>query len=293
MKKMSVCLFLIFSLFASSEKKDSQIYSFKEVWAYVMKGEESWIEPQKPVTDVAYFSAVVGETGRISTNLDATILRKNVPPKSRVHCVISAPANRSLMYWCLSKDKETKQGLIEDILRISSTFDGVQIDFEGIRNQDGDAYCSFLEEIRKGLPKEKIMSVALPARVKEVQDAFPYEKIGKIADKVLIMAYDEHWRTGPPGSIASANWCKNVCRFAKEKIPANKLIMGIPLYGRVWQKQEVARALKYFQTLDLWKEVGTLVHREADGTPYFGFKQKIDAVVFYEDVTSLQNKFSC
>jgi spore germination protein len=266
---------------------------FKEVWAYVMKGEENWLQPEKPVTDVAYFSFVVNEIGRLNPSLNIDLIKKRAPPSARVHCVISAPGSKTLMYFCLFKDLETRRGLIEDVLRFSSAFDGVQIDFEAIRAEEADAYVSFLQEIKEQLPAEKILSVALPARTYEAKDGFPYQRIGEIADRVLVMAYDEHWRTGSPGTIASAAWCKKVCQFSQKKIPKEKLVMGLPLYGRVWQKQEVARPLKYFQTLDLWKQVGTLVKREVDGTPFFEFEQKIEAVVFYEDVQSLKAKLFC
>lgn len=281
--------FLSVLILCSIEIK-ADTFSFQEIWAYVLKGEEAHLKGSEPISDLAYFSAVVGELGRLQKIPDLSKIPTIVRANKRIHLVISTPSNISLMYWCLSKDQETRKLLIEDIVKAAEPFDGLQIDFETLRAEEGQAYLSFLRELKTKLPEKKIFSVAVPARTAEKEDAFPYSKIAMIADKVLVMAYDEHWRTGAPGSIASLAWCKKVLLFSKKMIPQEKLIMGIPLYGRVWQKQEVARALKYPDTLVLWKKYLSPLERTVDGTPYFSYKETVDASVYFEDVQSLKSK---
>jgi spore germination protein len=38
----------------------------------------------------------------------------------------------------------------------------------------------------------------------------------------------------PPGPVAPIGWVRAVLRYAKTQIPANKIILGIPLYGFDW-----------------------------------------------------------
>ena len=62
---------------------------------------------------------------------------------------------------------------------------------------------------KKALPPGKIFSVAVMARwaehkQKNPSDAFDYPFIGMIADRVIVMAYDEHYRGGGPGPIISS-----------------------------------------------------------------------------------------
>ena len=161
-----------------------------------------------------------------------------------------------------------------------------------MRSQERGDYISFLSEIRRKIGSAKVLSVAVPARTKLTQDAFSYAGIAAMVDRVLVMAYDEHWRTGAPGPIASTKWCGNVCRFAQQQIPASKLVMGLPLYGRLWQKEKVARALKYQDTLKLWEQGKPPVKRMSDDIPHFSFKQSVTGEVYFEDVKSLSNKLS-
>lgn len=288
---MIVLLFFIFTFPMFTYAAEGDVFRFSEIWAYVLAGEEGKLKGTEPITDLAYFSAPVTETGRVTRELTLDKLPKALRSRCRVHLVISAPNNRSLMYWCLSKDREAKQDLLNDILRLSAPYDGVQIDFETIRPEDRHAFWDFLKELKSRLPRNKILSVGVLARFKDTQDAFNYQEIAAVADKVIVMAYDEHWQSGQPGAIASLGWCEKIHSFATNRL-ASKLVMGIPLYGRVWQKQQIAKSLKYPQTLDLWKKHQPMVKRLDDGTPHFEFKETVDALAFYEDIQSLCKKLA-
>lgn len=266
-------------------------YAFKEVWAYLMKGEEKYVTGEEPITDLCYFSARLNDVGRLDTVIQPPKLPRAPGTTRRTHLVISAPASKTLMYFCLNKDYATREGLISDILRLGAPFDGVQIDFEAMRPEERSFYISFLATLKRRLGSNKILSVALPARTGPKDDAFDYRAIAGAVDRVLVMAYDEHWRTGPPGPIASAAWCEKVTRFATEMISNQKLIMGLPLYGRVWQKDSKARALKYPETLKLWEAEGKpRVRRTVDQTPFFEFNDKVGMAVYWEDQKSLGTK---
>ena len=277
----------------SSVALASEQFGFREVWGYLMKGEEQYVTGQEPITDLCYFSARVNDIGRLDETLNPPRLPspQGLQRDRRYHLVISAPASKTLMYFCLNKDLATREGLTNDIVRLGGPFDGVQIDFEAMRPEERPAYVAFLANLKRRLGPNKVLSVALPARTHRSDDAFDYRAISAAVDKALIMAYDEHWRTGPPGPIASVAWCERVVRHAIETIRHDKLVMGLPLYGRLWQTDQVARALKYPDTLALWQKQGKpTVQRGSDPTPHFTLKQNVNLAVYWEDPQSLAAK---
>lgn len=213
---------------------------FREVWGYLMRGEERLFKGDEPVTDICYFSCGVNSRGRINTNVAPPSLPDLNGRKRRIHMVISDLTGSELMHRSLNPKYGVRDLLVADIIEVSKKFDGVQIDFEAVADRDASGFHEFLRMIKGGMEPGKVFSVALPSRINSIPgDAYDYSIISSIADKVYIMAYDQHWSTSKPGPVASLEWCKAIIDFAKNVIPAEKLIMGIPLYGREWEERYV------------------------------------------------------
>jgi len=236
-------LFIDYSVMANIARAEDSIQSaveFKEVWGYLMRGEEKYFDGNEPVTDVCYFACGVSNSGRINTNVNPPSIPELNGQKRRIHIVIADLNGYQLMRKVLNPQNKERDLLVADIIEVSKKFDGVQIDFEAVSREDAANFHEFLSKIKEGLEPDKIFSVALPARVSYIEnDAYDYGKISGIVDKVYIMAYDQHWSTSKPGPVASLSWCRDIVSFAKEFIPVDKLIMGIPLYGRLWEERYI------------------------------------------------------
>jgi len=78
---------------------------------------------------------------------------------------------------------------------ISISFDGVVIDFEGLKGENAKyAFNCFLEELKQELDitGKKLIVAVHPERKpgQEYFDGYDYKTIGQIADKVILMAHD-------------------------------------------------------------------------------------------------------
>ena len=289
-----LCSFILifkFSWGVVSQEVDSQI-SFKEVWGYLMRGEEKLFNKEAPITDIFYFSASVNERGRINTSVTPPFPPVLAGGKQRIHLVISDLSHASRMHLCLNKKYGVRYHLLKDIEEVSAKFDGIQIDFEAVENRDSAAFIAFLRDLKKALPAGKILSVAVLPKRMYVEDAYDYPAISGIADRVLVMAYDQHWSTSKPGPVASLTWCREVADYALKTISKKKLIMGLPLYGREWRDQGDSRSIR-------WSQMNALLNRDDAVIEYSleeGFKVMYDenmkTTLYYDDIKATRQKLT-
>ncbi len=211
---------------------------FRETWGYVMQKYEAEFDPDFPITDVGYFAAEVDCYGDLVSVPNRLLLGDY---GGRVHLVAICDS-RSLTHFVLEPQSAARQKLMRQLLDASRNFDGLQIDFELIPARDRGNFLSFLRELKKSAAAEnKIFSVCVPARTKTISDdVFPYKEITAIADRVIVMAYDEHWSSSAPGPIASMDWSQKIADYAVTVIPPEKLVMGLPFYGRTWADKKTA-----------------------------------------------------
>jgi len=267
----------------------------QETWAYLMKGEERFFPADAPITDLACFSAEVDGDGNLKGGHDVPPSLPGARPGMRRHLVVTMPWNATLAHIYLDPALPLRDRIIANIAARSKPFDGVQIDFESIDARDGTAYLNFLAATRKALPRGKIFSVAVLARWKEHKqrhpdDAFDYPFIGMIADRVIVMAYDEHYRSGPAGPIASLPWCGKIYAYAVETIAAEKLVMGIPLYGRGWQSPALARAYKHREIVGELHARNLRPSEDPQRGGTYRFSETVQVDVHYETAQSIEAK---
>jgi hypothetical protein len=259
------------------------VSSFAEVWAYVVAGRESALVRGLPLSDVGYFGAEVDSYGKLTD----VPRRQNLPAfAGRVHLVVACNSY-SLTHFVLVPGSAERRALVADLLAAAKEYDGLQIDFELIPQRDGENFLSFLKELRAGLGS-KLFTIALKARYRKIAgDVYDYEKITPLVDRILVMAYDEHWSTSEPGPIASLPWCRRVAQYALSVIGREKLIMGIPFYGRAWGDTNPSRALIYSGVEDvIYENHVTEIWRE-NGIPTFDYALPVRVKVYYEDDYSL------
>lgn len=65
-------------------------------------------------------------------------------------------------------------------------------------------------------------------------DDYDYAKIAQSVDSVVLMAYDQHWLTGTPGSVAGLDWFKESIAKILKVIPPEKTTVAIGNYGYDW-----------------------------------------------------------
>lgn len=259
--------------------------SFQEIWGYVMIGEESSFHPEYPVTDVGYF---VNSVNNMSDFTAVPKRSEKFPDyKSRVH-IVSSVDSKAQTHLLLDPKLPLRKKIIKQLVEQTRDYDGLQIDWELVMKEDDENFRSFLRDLKKKL-KGKMLTVAIPARTKTLErDAYDYSELSKIADRIIVMAYDEHWSTSAPGPIASIAWCKRIADYARSCIPEEKLVMGCHFYARAWNNEDVGRkAYRMYKVDDIIKSNKvTNFKKSPDGDLSFTFEKKTRVSVYYDTVES-------
>ena len=140
------------------------------------------------------------------------------------YSVLSSTSNR----------RKLEQTVIDEALRLG--LDGINLDFEQLSEECGVHYAQFLRELSVLCRKNRLILSAdnkVPYHYNEYQ-CLDVQSV--VADYVIIMGYDEHWhKSENPGSVASIDYVTGGLEKTLEKVPANKVINGLPLYTLVWK----------------------------------------------------------
>lgn len=142
---------------------------------------------------------------------------------------------------------EKRMNAIVQMLEYADLYnlDGINIDFENVYTKDGENVTQFMREL-KPMAQAKNLIISMDVTPKSNSEMWSLfldrRALGAVTDFLIVMAYDEHWASSPTaGSVASLPWVENaISRIIEEDdVPAEKLILGIPLYTRIWTETTV------------------------------------------------------
>lgn len=194
--------------------------------------------------------------------------------------------------------------------------DGLNIDFEYFTDSNfpTSTYLNqFLENLTSDLKKDHpnlLFSFDLTAEAFNDQ-AYDLVTIGTVMDQVILMAYDYHKAdsrlAGPVAPLSAPNNQPSIDRSLNtflKFIPAQKIILALPLYGYEWQtytSKYRSPAVSGSGSLATYKRVQELLKQYPDIDHFFDeqsqspwliyYPEKVVKQIYYEDEVSLAKKW--
>ncbi|MEE4451617.1 glycosyltransferase [Novosphingobium resinovorum] len=107
---------------------------------------------------------------------------------------------------------------------------GLVMDFEALPARAMPDYLAFLRTLHAALPAGSSLAVTAPAG----DEGWPLAAFAKVCDKVIFMAYDQHWEGGTPGPIASQDWFVHEVQDALHKIGPDRIVVALGSYAYDW-----------------------------------------------------------
>lgn len=148
--------------------------------------------------------------------------------------------NRAAGVAALNNIDKTVDDIVSAIYKYN--LDGINIDIENVTHTEREKYTRLVRRLREKLPANKEVSVAVAANPygwsSGWHGSYDYGALAEWADYLFIMAYDEHYEGGAEGPIASIDFVEKSIQYALEYCPSEKIVLGLPFFGRIWSNSE-------------------------------------------------------
>lgn len=200
---------------------------------------------------------------------------------------------------------EKRQKLIEEIVNVCVKYklDGINIDFENMKQEDIDLYSRFIIELTpriKEIGQVISVDVTAPDGGETWSMCFDRNVIGDVADYIIFMAYDEYGISSKKaGTTAGFDWVElSLNKFLKtEEIESNKIILAVPFYTRLWSEDSSGKVTSKVVNM---KDINTVIPENVERKWDENLKQNyveykdgdITKKMWIEDLDSIKEKIS-
>ena len=276
-------------------------------------------DPNKPalidelggyLTYIGLFEFPITETGEIIGTIDPDVLAAAERNDAALLPVLTNLREGSFdpdLARTVLSNPTTLNNLIDNIIALLQQHDllGVIIDFENLYPEDRELFTSFIRLLSERLHSEnKILVLNLAAKWAEWAEKqwvgfFDYNALGPLIDIAAIMTYEWGYREGPPDPTAPLPFVRTTLDYAiANNIPADKILMGMTLYGYDWELPDTPENLASTVTLpevwDLGRRHGsTILFDDQVQQPYMTYTddEGINHEIWFENARSHYSKY--
>lgn len=149
----------------------------------------------------------------------------------------------------LVRDAKGKAELIQWLVKWckENQFQGINLDFEEIRDQDYALFTKFLAEAHQAF---QASNLELSLDIQTTVEPEFLRQWATHTDYVVAMTYDEHDEYSESGPIASIDWVQSELDKVVMAVPADKIVMGIGSYAYDWKKSDrTAEAISFQEAM--------------------------------------------
>lgn len=210
---------------------------------------------------------------------------------------------------CTSKRQKLAKNLVAEAIRYS--LDGINIDFENVKQESGEDFVQFIRELSVFCRNNGIVLSVDNYPPMSYNLYYDRREQASVADYVITMAYDEYYAgSEEAGPVSSSSYVSNaIAALSKDDaegklepsfyVPAEQSIIALPFYSRHWMEKTVkgkvrlsseACSMKY--TRELVEDSGKkAIWDEETGMNYLAYTEgKTLHKIWIEDAASLEVK---
>ncbi|MDI6822765.1 MAG: S-layer homology domain-containing protein [Bacillota bacterium] len=200
---------------------------------------------------------------------------------------------------------------------------GLLLDFEHLRDSTGEGrsglavrYVRFLETVRAELDRAlppgsgggQLVVAVHPANVPGHYDGYDFAGLGRVADRLLLMAHDYHEAAVPSPPAPLPAVARAVGAVIEAGVEPGRLVLGLSLSAHQWVLDRQGKVVRTYTPLletvyrsiqertGAGEQAGTVRFDPVAHVPVFGYVrdegQYEENVVWYEDARSMRAKMA-
>lgn len=274
-------------------------------YAQMVAGTQNSIDEVAP----AYFELDASGSLILTPSVSSSFIKSMHDKGIKVVPFLSNNWDRAIGKAALNNREALSKQLVQAVKDYN--LDGINVDIENVTADERAAYVDFMRLLRTLLPEGKILAAAVAANpsgtTKGWLGSYDYEGLAKYSDYLMIMAYDESYYGGPAGPVAGIGFVEKSIKYALSKVSKDKLMLGLPFYGRIWSSKggapngygisnkKIAELIGKYRGKVTYSEVSgsacaTITVRPEDTKPVIGGKALASGtyVIWYSDERSIK-----
>lgn len=196
----------------------------------------------------------------------------------------------------------TRQKLEKNLIAeaIKYSLDGINIDFEYVKKENGEDFIQFIRELSIMCRNNGIILSIDNYPPTDYSAYYNRTEQAAVADYVITMAYDEYYAgSETAGPVSSLSYVQDATANTLAQVPAEQTIIALPFYSRLWKEttkegevklSSEAYSMKYARSV-LEDGGATIAWDDKTGMNYGEYTK--DGVVYkmwLEDGKSLEEK---
>lgn len=225
---------------------NKKVYGWHPYWVGSVYTNYDW----SMLSDFCYFDYSVSPTTGNNTNTSfawatSAAVTAAISNSVNVHFCATLFASHST-FWASSTAQQTFITNAINLLNSRPGSNGINIDFEGMGSADKTPFTTFMtnlcNQVHAANPNYKV-TMALYAV--DWSGTFDIAALNPIVDNFIIMGYDYYYsgsaQAGPEAPLYNfqtgynQTLSKSITYYLKQGASKNKLLLGLPWYGREWE----------------------------------------------------------
>ena len=138
---------------------------------------------------------------------------------------------------------------------------GLILDFEGHTPADLDALMQVSNAFADSARAHGVSPAGMAIPATDTA-SYPGRPLLGAVDFLVVMLYDQHWLTSPPGPIASPDWAMRALGIRSADIGSSRVVAALPVYGYEWRPDGATSVISFSDAEQLARDANVPLVRD-------------------------------